>query len=347
MALVAAIGGAGLVETVAWAMSARAATPDACSGPPSFADLVSRVSPAVVSIAIQAPATATAANAPALAGGPVPTPAAGALISEGAGFFISADGYLVTAEHVIDEAKSVAITTSDGVTYAATIVGTDASTDIAVLKVNANRPFAFVSFADQMPRVGDWVVAIGNPFGLASTATAGIVSAVSRDLGDTYEDYLQIDAPLNDGNSGGPTFNARGEVIGINDSIFSPVSGGSLGIGFDIPADTARMVAAEIEKSGRVTRGWLGIELLDGALANTAGVVITSPDAGGPAARAGLKAGDVITAINGAPISDVRGLTQTIHSLPPGSSVALSVSRNGHATTIEATLGDMPGPSAQ
>ena len=185
------------------------------------------------------------------------------VMGEGAGFFISADGYAVTANHVVDHAQSVQITIADGQTYKARIIGTDPGTDLAVIKVDANKTFPYVKFADQQPRVGDWVVAIGNPFGLGNTATAGIVSALARDIGtSTYDNFLQIDAPINQGNSGGPTFNMQGEVVGINDAIFTP-SGGSVGIGFDVPADTAKTITAELEKSGQVTRAWLGVQIQD------------------------------------------------------------------------------------
>ena len=184
-------------------------------------------------------------------------------MGEGAGFFVSADGYAVTANHVVDNAQSVQITTADGQTYKARVIGTDPGTDLAVIKIDANKTFPYVKFADQQPRVGDWVVAIGNPFGLGNTATAGIVSALARDIGtSTYDNFLQIDAPINQGNSGGPTFNMQGEVVGINDAIFTP-SGGSVGIGFDVPANTAKTITAELEKSGHVTRAWLGIQVQD------------------------------------------------------------------------------------
>src|SRR5262249_39740962 len=164
----------------------------------------------------------------------------------GSGFFISADGYAVTNNHVVDHANSVQVTTDDGKTYTAKVIGTDQKTDVALIKVDGGQ-FPYVKFADQAPRVGDWVVAVGNPFGLGGTVTAGIVSARGRDIGaGSYDDYIQIDAPINKGNSGGPAFDVDGNVIGVNTAIFSP-SGGSVGIGFDIPAETVKMVVAQLK----------------------------------------------------------------------------------------------------
>ena len=180
---------------------------------------------------------------------------------EGSGFFISPDGYAVTNNHVVDHANSVEIKTDDGATYTAKVIGTDPKTDLALIKVDAKTEFAYVKFSDQAPRVGDWVVAVGNPFGLGGTVTAGIVSARGRDIGaGPYDDYIQIDAPINKGNSGGPAFDIDGNVIGVNTAIFSP-SGGSVGIGFDIPAETARLVVAQLKENGHVTRGWIGVQI--------------------------------------------------------------------------------------
>ena len=183
------------------------------------------------------------------------------ITGEGSGFFISADGYAVTNNHVVDHAKSVQVTTDDGTVYTAKVVGTDPKTDLALIKVDGNKEFPFVKFAEHAPQVGDWVVAVGNPFGLGGTVTAGIVSARGRDIGaGPYDDYVQIDAPINKGNSGGPAFDVNGNVIGVNTAIFSP-SGGSVGIGFDIPADTAKLVVAQLKENGHVTRGWLGVQI--------------------------------------------------------------------------------------
>ncbi len=181
--------------------------------------------------------------------------------AQGSGFFISADGYAVTNFHVVDHAKTVQVKTDDGKTYTAKVVGSDQKTDLALIKVDADKKFAFVSFADKPLRVGDWVVAVGNPFGLAGTATAGIVSARGRDIGaGPYDDFIQIDAPINKGNSGGPTFDIDGKVVAVNTAIYSP-SGGSVGIGFGIPAETVKTVVAKLKDKGYVERGWIGVKV--------------------------------------------------------------------------------------
>ena len=182
-------------------------------------------------------------------------------MAQGSGFFISSDGYIVTNNHVVDHATEVTVTTSDGKTLAAKVIGTDPKTDLALLKVNDAGTYPFVKFAAQTPRVGDWVIAVGNPFGLGGTVTAGIVSARGRDIGSgPYDDFIQIDAPVNHGNSGGPTFNTDGEVVGVNTAIFSP-SGGSVGIGFAIAGDVVQKVVDQLKTDGVVARGWLGVEI--------------------------------------------------------------------------------------
>ena len=179
----------------------------------------------------------------------------------GSGFFISADGYAVTNNHVVDHASSVEVTTDDGKTYTAKVIGTDPKTDLALIKVDGKTDFAFANFATDKPRVGDWVVAVGNPYGLGGTVTAGIISAEGRDIGSgPYDNYIQIDAPINKGNSGGPTFDNNGNVVGVNTAIYSP-SGGSVGIGFDIPASTAKMVVAQLKDKGAVTRSYIGVQV--------------------------------------------------------------------------------------
>ena len=183
------------------------------------------------------------------------------MMGEGSGFFISADGYIVTNNHVVDHAKTVTVTTQDGKTLDAKVVGTDPKTDLALIKVNEAGDYPFVAFSKETPRIGDWVVAIGNPYGLGGTVTAGIVSAEGRDIGDgPYDRFLQIDAPINRGNSGGPTFNMKGEVVGVNTAIYSP-SGGSVGIGFAIPSTTADSVIGALEHGGVVPRGYLGVNI--------------------------------------------------------------------------------------
>ncbi len=298
-----------------------------------FADIVAKVKPAVISVRVKidesAKTTGMGDNDESEGGPRIPfekffeqfgqqgMPQAKPrgrqnMTGEGSGFFISADGYAVTNNHVVDGAKTVQVTTDDGATYKAKVVGTDAKTDLALIKVESSKSFPFVNFADREPRIGDWVVAVGNPFGLGGTVTAGIVSARGRDIGaGPYNDYIQIDAPINKGNSGGPTFNLDGNVIGVNTAIFSP-SGGSVGIGFDIPAEAAKMVVAQLKERGYVDRAWLGVqvqpvtaEIADSmGLKKAEGALVAEPQADSPAAKAGVAAGDVITAIDGAAIKD-------------------------------------------
>jgi serine protease Do len=272
------------------------------------------------------------------------------ITGEGSGFFISPDGYAVTNNHVVDHAKSVQVTTDDGTVYTAKVIGTDKKTDLALIKVDGKKDFSYVKFADQPPRVGDWVVAVGNPFGLGGTVTAGIVSARGRDIGaGPYDDYVQIDAPINKGNSGGPAFDMNGNVIGVNTAIFSP-SGGSVGIGFDIPAGTAKLVVAQLKDKGYITRGWLGVQvqpvtadIADSlGMKQASGAMVDNPQDGSPAAKAGIEAGDVITAVNGASVKDSRDLARNISMMAPGSSVKLDILRKGETKTLTLALGEMP-----
>ncbi|UPK33667.1 Do family serine endopeptidase [Bradyrhizobium sp. 186] len=272
------------------------------------------------------------------------------ITGEGSGFFISADGYAVTNNHVVDHAQSVQVTMDDGAVYTAKVVGADPKTDLALIKVEGKKDFPFVKFSDQKPRIGDWVVAVGNPFGLGGTVTAGIVSASGRDIGNgPYDDFIQIDAPINKGNSGGPAFDMTGNVIGVNTAIFSP-SGGSVGIGFDIPASTAKLVIAQLKDKGAVTRGWLGVqvqpvtaEIADSlGLKEARGAIVDNPQDGSPATKAGIEAGDVITAVNGTAVKDSRDLARTIATLAPGSSVKLDVFHKGESKTVTLALGELP-----
>src|SRR4051812_27995331 len=268
----------------------------------------------------------------------------------GSGFFISADGYVVTNNHVVEHAKAVQVTTDDGRTLDAKVVGTDPKTDVALLKVSEGGNFPHVPLAKAARRVGDWVVAIGTPFGLGGTVTAGIVSARGRDIGASqYDDFLQIDAPINKGNSGGPTFNLDGEVVGVNTAIFSP-SGGSVGLAFAIPADTVQSVVSQLETGGTVTRGYLGVQIqpLSKDLADSLGLstekgaLVDSAQDGTPAAKAGLRAGDVITAVNGEPVASARELSRKIAGLKPGARIDLSYLREGKPQTASGELGSLP-----
>jgi serine protease Do len=334
------------------------------SGPPGFADLVARVKPAVISVRVKIERQNTADEDGAIPRNsplyrffhgpngqePNAQQPRQQITGEGSGFFISADGYAVTNNHVVDHAKTVQVTADDGTIYTAKVVGTDPKTDLALLKIDADKQFAYAQFSDQPPRVGDWVVAVGNPFGLGGTVTAGIVSASGREIGASpYDDYLQIDAPINKGNSGGPAFNMDGKVIGVNSAIVSP-SGGSVGIGFDIPSDTAKLVVNELKQKGSVTRGWLGVQVqpVTAAIADSMGLnkaegaLVDQPQPDSPAAKAGIKAGDIITAVNGTAIKDARALAQQIARSAPGSSAKLSVLRDGKTDTIDVTLATMP-----
>jgi serine protease Do len=269
---------------------------------------------------------------------------------QGSGFFITADGYAVTNNHVVAKAKAVEITTDDGKTYDAKVIGSDPRTDLALIKVDGRSDFPYVKFADTTPRIGDWVVAVGNPFGLGGTVTAGIVSARGRDIGSgPYDDYIQIDAPVNKGNSGGPTFDVQGNVIGVNTAIFSP-SGGSVGIAFDIPAETVKTVVAQLKDKGVVSRGWIGVQIqpvtsdiAEGlGLKRTEGAIVAEPHADGPAAKAGIIAGDVITAVDGRVVKDAHDLAKQIGSMTPGATVKLTVWRKGEEKSFSLTLGELP-----
>jgi serine protease Do len=337
-----------------------------------FADVVEKVKPAVVSVRVKVDATAKMMSmndndeaSPMQPGAPLEKffeqfggrgmpkgfpQGKRAVTGEGSGFFISADGYAVTNNHVVDHAKTVQITMDDGSTYDAKVVGSDPKTDLALIKVDANKSFPFVKFADRDPRVGDWVVAVGNPFGLGGTVTAGIVSARGRDIGSgPYDDYIQIDAPINKGNSGGPAFNMDGEVIGVNTAIFSP-SGGSVGIGFDIPAATAKMVVAQLKEHGRIDRAWLGVqiqpvtaEIADSlGLKKAEGAIVAQPQADSPASKAGIVAGDVITEIDGKAIKDSRELARKVGMMAPGAKIKVTLARKGEIKTLTLTLGKMP-----
>jgi serine protease Do len=272
-------------------------------------------------------------------------------LAQGSGFIISPDGYVVTNDHVVDNATDVTITMDDGqTTYAAKVVGTDKKTDLALLKITNGSNFPYVGFSKTTPRVGDWVIAVGNPFGLGGTVTAGIVSARGRDIGSgPYDDYLQIDAPVNRGNSGGPTFNTQGQVVGVNTAIYSP-SGGSVGIGFDIPADEAQGVVDSLKEKGTVTRGWIGVEIqpVTSDIADSLGLkedkgaLVADTQPNSPAAAAGVKTGDVILGVNGEPVEGPRELARKIAALGPNVQANLLVWHDGSEKTFSVKLGTLP-----
>jgi serine protease Do len=366
------LAGSGYPISLPPSISSAHAADSTITHPASFADLVAKVKPAVISVRVKIDESAKTTglsqnndnNMPFNPSSPMekyfqqfgPNFPNGmiqrhqVITGVGSGFFISADGYAVTNNHVVDNAKSVQVTTDDGTIYTAKVIGTDPKTDLALIKVNGKNDFPYVSFADHEPRVGDWVVAVGNPFGLGGTVTAGIVSARGRDIGsNVYDDYIQIDAPINKGNSGGPAFDVNGNVIGVNTAIFSP-SGGSVGIGFDIPADMAKMVVAQLKDKGYVTRGWLGVQIqpVTAGIADSLGMkkgqgaLVDEPQADSPAAKAGIKSGDVITAVNGTTVKNARELARSIGMMAPNTSIKLDILRSGEAKTLTVALGKMP-----
>jgi serine protease Do len=335
--------------------------------PVGFADIVEKVKPAVISVRVK-----SEANSPQLSldrelpfpkGSPMEqffrrfgmpdmpnAPRGRNFVSgQGSGFLISADGYAVTNNHVVEKASTVEVAFDDGKTYSAKVIGTDPRTDLALIKIDGDN-FPHVKLVDKAPRIGDWVLAVGNPFGLGGTVTAGIVSARGRDIGaGPYDDFIQIDAPVNKGNSGGPTFDTSGSVIGVNTAIYSP-SGGSVGIAFAIPAETVKTVVAQLKENGEVTRGWIGVQIQPVTkeiaeslnLKNSEGALVAEPQKNSPAVKAGIEAGDVIVSVDGERVKDARELSRKIGGMKPGASIKLGILRKGAEKTITLTLGELP-----
>jgi serine protease Do len=269
---------------------------------------------------------------------------------QGSGFIITPDGYAVTNNHVVRNAEEVTVKLHGGEELSADVIGTDPKTDLALIKIKGDRTFPTVKFADTEPRVGDWVMAVGNPFGLTSTVTTGIISARGRDIGSgPYDDYLQIDASINRGNSGGPAFNLEGEVVGVNTAIFSP-SGGSVGIGFAIPASITEDVVASLKSNGAVTRGWLGVQIQPVTdeiaeslgLSTAKGAIVSDVTANSPALKAGFKTGDTILKVDGIDIDDARDLARKVAGIAPGKSVPVEIVRDGKPETLTVAIGAMP-----
>jgi serine protease Do len=321
---------------------------------PDFADLVAQAKPAVVSI------TSKLAADPGEEGpmmmpmpfGPGPGHQQGrAIEARGSGFIVDPDGTVVTNNHVVKGAKSVTVQLDDGTELPAKIIGRDSKTDLAVLKISASKPLPYIQLGDSKSvRPGEWVVAMGNPFGLGGSVTAGIISAEGRDIGaGPYDQFLQIDAPINQGNSGGPLFTQDGKVVGVNTAILSP-SGGSIGIGFAIPSNTVKTVVAELEKTGHITRGYLGVEAQSVAeamskalrLKQSGGALVAGVQPDSPAARAGLEPGDVIASVNGDPVANPRDLALDVANLKPGTDAKIDLVRNGEHQTVAATIGQLP-----
>jgi serine protease Do len=386
VASLAAIGlGAGLTASTAFQRDAATASGKSVSAqtaapkPFGFADLVAKAKPAVISVRVKLNEGPTLSSneegddgspfppnfsmdqffrqfvLPSMPQGQSQNQGHQMITGEGSGFFISADGYAVTNNHVVDHATSLQVTTDDGNTYPAKVVGTDKKTDLALIKVDGRDDFPFVTFADKAPRIGDWVVVVGNPFGLSETVTAGIVSAKDRYIAaDPYDEFLQIDAPVNQGNSGGPSLNLEGQVVGVTTAIYS-VSGGSVGIGFAIPASTVKSVVAELKSAGHVTRGLLGTEVQQVTpsiaealgMQEAEGAMVAQVKAGTPAAKAHIKAGDVILAVNGEPVKGSVDFAHKIGAFAPGVNVNLKILRDGSQRTVTVTLGNEPGKQQQ
>ena len=340
------------------------------SAPLSFADLVAKVSPAVVSINVKGDVKVADNNGSPIPGMPnipedsplydffkqfrkgMPSPKHSPSLAQGSGFFITDDGYVVTNNHVVEDAEDITVTMEDGEKFSAKRIGTDPRTDLALLKVTdkTNKKFPFVEMSDETPRVGDWVLAVGNPFGLGGTVTAGIISAHNRDIGSgSPYDYLQIDAAVNRGNSGGPSFGLDGKVVGVNTAIFSP-SGGNVGIAFAVPAALVTEVIADLKDDGSVDRGWLGVviqsvndDIADSVgLAKAKGAMITKVTEDGPASKEDIKAGDVIVEVNGNEVKDSRDLARKIAGLNPDTEVKLSIVRYGDKREVAMQLGTFP-----
>ncbi|HHB83621.1 MAG TPA: Do family serine endopeptidase [Devosia sp.] len=379
LAALLALSGTGILMSV---QQSSAQISVAVGAPASFADLVEAVKPAVVSISVEGSQQVRRLGSenfdfqfPDLppdhplrrffdrferGNGPQNgQPRTRRFQAAGAGFIISADGLVVTNNHVVENADNINITDDEGNEHVATLIGTDRRTDLALLRIEGASDLPFVEFAETETRVGDWVVAVGNPFGLGGTVTAGIVSARGRDISsNSYGDFIQIDAAINGGNSGGPTFNLSGQVVGVNTAIFSP-NGGNVGIAFAIPAATVKQVITDLMDDGLVSRGFLGVgiqevtrDIADSVGLNRArGAMVTAPTPDGPAGKAGIVAGDIILKVNGELIDDTLDLIRTVAKLAPGTPVEVVVWRGGREISYQVVLVERieedtrPGPT--
>ena len=354
------LGGGGILLSSALADSTTAPAPlsaPVTGSQAGFADLVTKVKPAVVNIASDGKKLGGGEQdqqqqMPQIPGMPGQNDQQDSQTKQhalGSGFIIDPAGYVVTNNHVIDGADKITVNLDDGSSYTAKLVGRDAKTDLALLKIEAGKPLPYVTFGDSgKARVGDWVIAVGNPFGLGGTVTAGIVSGHDRNIDSgPYDDFLQIDAPINPGNSGGPLFNQSGQVIGIDSAIYSP-NGGSVGIGFAIPSNLASDVVAQLRDKGTVARGWLGIQMqpmteqLAKAMGHGSkddGVLVNEVQPDSPALAAKVMQGDIITAYNGTAIKSPRDLAMAVAKTPSGTTAKLTVWRNGHEQTLDVAIG--------
>ena len=339
--------------------------------PATFADLAAKVTPAVVNISSTHVETADAQQDMPFdfpKGSPFEqffkqfmqnqnqgkSPMKRKATALGSGFIIDPAGYIVTNNHVIESATQIQVTTNDGTDYPAKLIGADSKTDLALLKIEAKKPLPAVNFGDSdHARVGDWVLAVGNPFGLGGTVTTGIISARSRDIHEgPFDDFLQIDASINQGNSGGPTFNMNGDVVGINTAIFSP-SGGSVGIGFAIPSNLAKPILAELKDKGSIQRGWLGVEIQQVTpeiakaigLDEPKGALVASVQPDSPASRAKLQPGDVILTYNGQAIHEMRDLPRLVAETDPNGKAELGVLRDKQQISVSTTVGKLKDDS--
>jgi serine protease Do len=351
-------------------LTAQPAAPRTPAAPgASFADVIESVSPAVVNIAVMKVESAAPTsfefrgNGPGVPGqqqfpfefferffegDPRQMPQRRSE-GQGSGFLIDASGYIVTNNHVAGGADEITVTLQDGRKFEASLVGSDPRTDLALIKIDADSNLPYVAFGDSDDaRVGDWVVAIGNPFGLGGSATAGIISARGRDIrSGPYDDYLQLDAPINFGNSGGPVFNVAGEVVGVNTAIFSP-NGGNVGIGFAIPANQAKDIVADLRENGSVERGWLGVQIQDLdedlaaslGLSGTKGALVNEVVGDGPAASGGIQVGDVITRFNDREIDSTRTLSRAVAAATPNTGARVTVWRDGRSRELTVELGE-------
>jgi serine protease Do len=342
---------------------------------PSLSPLVERVSPAVVNVSAQMASDAGAlpersADQGDEAGTPFDelfrrffdnrgTPQPGReVMALGSGFIVDPAGYIVTNNHVVGKAEKITVILQDDSRHPAKVVGRDEKTDLALIKIDSKERLPFVTWGDsEQAKVGDWVVAVGNAFGLGGTVTAGIISALGRNINEgPYDDFIQIDAPINRGNSGGPTFNLAGEVIGINTAIYSP-TGGSVGIGFAVPSNTANGVIAQLKDKGRVTRGWLGVAIqrITPAIARSlgmdpdhpAGALVAAVTPNSPAAKAGIKQGDVVVGAGGHPIKNLNDLPRRVAAAPLGQKFDMTIRRDRKESTIAATIAEMPESQQQ